>query len=136
MADVKWGGNAKFLYSGLVLLLFYIVFLQPETVFEEQYNGGQPFSVEIKTYGTGFFNREISVIHYKIDGKTVESDNFTFFSPFTRSIHAMWKVDPAEGSWWIDNTVNVSMEYWAARGLHHGEYKSIAAGYDFDWADD
>lgn len=78
MADVKRKENTKILYSGLVLVLFYIVFLQPETVFEEHYNGRQPFSVEIKTYGTGFFNREISIIHYKIDGKTVESDNFTF----------------------------------------------------------
>ncbi|ALS74881.1 hypothetical protein AUC31_06425 [Planococcus rifietoensis] len=63
MADVKRGRIAKFLYIGLVLLFFYIVFLQPETVFEEQYYGEQPFSVEIETYGTGFFNREISVIH-------------------------------------------------------------------------
>lgn len=134
---VKWKKITKTFFAAFGLLLFFIVFLKPETVFEERYSGsGKPFSIEINTYGMGFFNREISFIHYKIDGKTVETDNFTFFTPFTRNIYAIWKVEPSEGSWWIDNAVDVRMEYWAARGLHDGELKSKSTGYDFDFADD
>ena len=124
-------------YIALGLFLFFIVFLKPETVFEEHYSeASKPYSVTVKTYGTGFFNREISFIHYKIDGKTVERENFTFLEPFTDNINLSWLVEPNEGTWWIDNVVNVRMEYWVSSGLHHGELKSKTTGYDFDSAND
>lgn len=128
MAD-KRKENGWGVYIVLGLFLLFIVFLKPETVFEQQYTGaGKPYSVTVKTYGTGFFNREISFIHYKIDGKTVETENFTFFSPFTDNIYVSWLVEPSEGTWWIDNVVNIRMDYWVSRGLHDGEMKTYLLG--------
>lgn len=120
-------------YSVIGLILFFVLFLQPETVFEEQYNGtGHPFSVEVKTYGTGFFNRQLAVIHYKIDGKTVERENFTFYDRFSDDFDLVWSVEPDKGTWWIDNSVHISMSYWKSQGLHDGELKTKTTGYDFD----
>lgn len=136
MAD-KQKAKGYGVYIVLGSVLFFFLVLKPETVFEEQYrDGDKPFSVEVKTYGTGFFNREVSVIHYKIDGKTVEREIFTFFQYFSDDFYLVWRVVPAKGEWWIDNAVHVSMSYWVSQGLHHGELKTKSTGYDFDYADD
>ncbi|ADP33182.1 hypothetical protein [Bacillus atrophaeus] len=93
-----------------IILVFYVLFLNPEIVLEEQCPN-KPYSLTIVKHGSGIFDKKIVFIYYKINGKTVAIGDLTFFENFGRDIDVTWDTNTDDGTWWIDKNVHLTMTY-------------------------
>ncbi|MCY8959511.1 hypothetical protein [Bacillus atrophaeus] len=93
-----------------IILVCYVLFLNPEIVLEEQCPN-KPYSLTIVKHGSGIFDKKIVFIYYKINGKTVAIGNLAFFENFGRDIDVTWDTNTADGTWWIDKNVHLTMTY-------------------------
>ncbi|ATO28190.1 hypothetical protein RA13_09265 [Bacillus atrophaeus] len=93
-----------------IILVFYVLFLNPEIVLEEQCPN-KPYSLTIVKHGSGIFDKKIVFIYYKINGKTVAIANLAFFENFGRDIDVTWDTSTDDGTWWIDKSVHLTMTY-------------------------
>ncbi|MCY9166078.1 hypothetical protein [Bacillus atrophaeus] len=93
-----------------IILVFYVLFLNPEIILEEQCPN-KPYSLTIVKHGSGIFDKKIVFIYYKINGKTVAIGDLVFFKNFGRDIDITWDTNTDDGTWWRDKTVHLTMTY-------------------------
>ncbi|MFP7486295.1 hypothetical protein SFC65_19215 [Priestia filamentosa] len=120
------------LFAAVVTFVFlcYILFFKQKVVLESK-SPYQPYSLQVITYGTGFFNRETSYIYYKISDKTVAKEKFTSFEIFDKNIYVVWepKRDP-EGPSLSEDGVLLIMNY--AKHNFQGEVGTKTAKFHYD----
>ncbi|MFP3726983.1 hypothetical protein U8V72_17550 [Priestia filamentosa] len=110
-----------------IVLICYLLFFKPEVVFKDKCPD-KPYSLEVVTYGTGFFDYKIAFIHYKIGGKTVAKKQLVFFENFSRHVTVVWDTYTAEGIPVKDTHAHLTMQY-AKNFQGDLDYKLV----DFDY---